>query len=131
MKISLHSVSHSGTWGALCCLPLDKIITKTAEFGYDGIEIVAKRPHGSPLDLDTESRKRLKDFIKSNMLWTLEGSGRPLGFYDPGEIESGVDSLLQYSGKRECRPHCPTLRHVKEDLLQMVQALRGLKIRCP
>lgn len=65
MKISLHSVSYSGIWGARCCLPLDKIITKTTESGYDGIEIVAKRPHDSPLDLDTESRKRLKDFIKS------------------------------------------------------------------
>jgi len=42
-----------------------------------------------------------------------------------------VDSLLLYSGKRECCPHCPTLRHLKEDLLQMVQALQGLKIRCP
>lgn len=68
MKISLHSVSYSGTWGAQCCLPLDKIITKAAEFGYDGIEIAAKRPHGSPLDLDIESRKRLEDFIKSKGL---------------------------------------------------------------
>ncbi len=64
MKISLPSVSYSGIWGAQCCLPLDKIITKTAEFGYDGIEIVAKRHRDSPLDLDTESRRRLKDFIK-------------------------------------------------------------------
>ena len=48
MKISLPSVSYSGIWGAQCCLPLDKIITKTAEFGYDGIEIVAKR-HGATI----------------------------------------------------------------------------------
>ena len=29
---------------------------------------MAKRPHGSPLDLDVDSRKRLKDFIKSKGL---------------------------------------------------------------
>jgi len=68
MKLSLHSVSYSGTWGAQCCLPLDKIITKAAEFGYDGIEIMAKRPHGSPLDLNVDSRKRLRDFIESKGL---------------------------------------------------------------
>lgn len=68
IKTALHSVSYSGTWGAQCFLPLDRIITKAAEFGYDGIEIAAKRPHASPLDLDIESRKKLKDSIKSKGL---------------------------------------------------------------
>ena len=40
----------------------------------------------------------------------LEGSGRAFGFHNPGEVESGVDGLLLYSGKRECRSHCSTLR---------------------
>ena len=35
------------------------------------------------------------------------------------------------SGQRKRRSDCPTLRYLKEDVLQMVQALRGLKIRCP
>jgi len=68
MKISLHSVSYSGTWKTQCCLNLDKIVTKAAEFGYDAIEIMGKRPHGSPLDLNVDFRKRLKDLVKSKGL---------------------------------------------------------------
>jgi len=67
-KFALHSVSYSGTWGGQCRLPLESIISKAKEFGYDGIEIAAKRPHGSVLDLDSDSRKRLKDLIKSKGL---------------------------------------------------------------
>lgn len=70
IKTALHTVSYSGTWEGQCSLPLDKVIAKVAEFGYDGIEIVAKRPHGSPLDLDTDSRKKLKNLIKSKGLET-------------------------------------------------------------
>jgi len=39
--------------------------------------------------------------------------------------------FLLYGGQRECYPHCSAFWHLKEDLLQMVQALQGLKIRCP
>jgi hypothetical protein len=39
--------------------------------------------------------------------------------------------VFYYTRERECRPHCPTLRHLKKDILQMVQTLQGLKLRCP
>jgi len=68
IKCALHTVSYSGTWRGQYCLSLDKIISKAAEFGYEGIEIMAKRPHASPLDLDKNSRKELKDFVGSRGL---------------------------------------------------------------
>lgn len=68
IKCALHTVSYSGTWKGQRCLSLEKIIFKVAKFGYGGIEIMAKRPHASPLDLDTNSRKKLKEFVKSKGL---------------------------------------------------------------
>lgn len=64
MKLALHSVSYSGNWGQ-AFLPLEKVVDKAAEFGYDGVEIVAKRPHASPMDMGKDERKRLKDYIAS------------------------------------------------------------------
>lgn len=59
MKTALHSVSYSGYWGQ-ACLPIEKVIDKAAEFGYQGIMLTGKRPHGSLLDMDRSRRKRLK-----------------------------------------------------------------------
>src|SRR3954465_14307291 len=45
----LHSVSYSGSWGQQF-LPLDDFIGKAADLGYDGVMLMAKRPHLSVLD---------------------------------------------------------------------------------
>ncbi len=68
MKFILHSVSYSTTWRGQTALPLDAVIDKAAALGYDGIELIAKRPHASPLDLGPEARKRLKDRIQAKSL---------------------------------------------------------------
>ena len=60
MKFILHSVSYSPTWKGQTALSLDQVVAKAAQLGYDGIELIAKRPHASPLDLSPEARKRLK-----------------------------------------------------------------------
>jgi L-ribulose-5-phosphate 3-epimerase len=63
MKFILHSVSYSSSWEGQTALPLYAVIDKAAKLGYDGIELMAKRPHASPLDLNDSDRKRLKDYI--------------------------------------------------------------------
>jgi sugar phosphate isomerase/epimerase len=68
MKLALHSVSYSGAWPGQVVLPLEKIVDKAAEFGYDGVEIVAKAPHASPMLMTQDDRKRLKDRITSKGL---------------------------------------------------------------
>lgn len=60
MKTCLHTVSYAGMWGQVR-LSLDETIDKAAELGFDGIMLMAKRPHGSPLDLDRERREQIKD----------------------------------------------------------------------
>lgn len=55
MKTALHSVSYSGVWLGQAKLSLEDFITKAANLGYDGVMLMAKRPHLSPLDADTSS----------------------------------------------------------------------------
>ena len=68
MKYILHSVSYSSTWKGQTELGLDRVIEKAAELGYDGIELMGKRPHASPLDLNADDRKKLKETIVSKGL---------------------------------------------------------------
>lgn len=51
MKIALHSVSYGGVWPGQVTLPLERVIEKAARFGVEGIMLMAKRPHGSVLDM--------------------------------------------------------------------------------
>ena len=63
MKIALHSVSYSGTWGGQQFLTVDQFVDKAAELGYDAIELAAKRPHASPIDLGAAERDALRERI--------------------------------------------------------------------
>src|SRR5581483_3226805 len=55
----LHSVSYSGSWGQQY-LPLADFIDKAAELGFEGVMLMAKRPHLSVLDWPADARKRLR-----------------------------------------------------------------------
>ncbi len=60
MKISLYTITLSGGYYGGPAVPLLEIFPRARDWGYDGIEIEAKRPHGSPLDLDSAARERIK-----------------------------------------------------------------------
>jgi len=64
MKLALHSVSYSGTWGGQTRLALPEFIRKAKELGYEGVEFAAKRPHASPLDLTGRARTRLRSVMR-------------------------------------------------------------------
>jgi sugar phosphate isomerase/epimerase len=51
MKIGLYSITYLGIWYGDSALTLTQLIERAARFGYDGVEIDGKRPHGNPLDL--------------------------------------------------------------------------------
>jgi sugar phosphate isomerase/epimerase len=68
LKTALHTVSYAGVWPGQVTLPLERIVDKAAELGYDGVMIVAKRPHASPLDMDRDRRPRLRDQIAARGL---------------------------------------------------------------
>ena len=53
MKVGLYSISYSGTWYRdKPALTVEEVIDRAKLYGYDGVEIDLKRPHGSPIDLD-------------------------------------------------------------------------------
>lgn len=63
VKTCLHSIGYAGLWRGQAQLSLDDFLVKAKELGYDGVMLMAKRPHLSPLDYDKEARARLKKRI--------------------------------------------------------------------
>jgi len=64
VKTCLHSIGYSGLWRGQERLTVDEFLVKAKELGYDGVLIMAKRPHLSPLDYDKEERARLRKRIE-------------------------------------------------------------------
>jgi len=64
VKTCLHSVSYAGFWRGQERLTVDEFLVKAKELGFDGVMLVAKRPHVSPHDYDAAARKKLKARIK-------------------------------------------------------------------
>src|SRR5450432_1900226 len=62
VKIGLYSITYGGVWYRGDALTTEQIIDRAVKFGYQGVEIDGKRPHGNPLDLPKarcqELRKR-------------------------------------------------------------------------
>ncbi len=59
IKVGLYSITFLGIWYRGEAMPLDQMVRKAREWGYKGIEIDGKRPHGNPLDWPS---KRCKEF---------------------------------------------------------------------
>src|SRR5947207_2407871 len=49
-KTALHSVSYAGVWAGQARLTLPDFLRKAKTLGYDGVMLMAKRPHLSVLD---------------------------------------------------------------------------------
>jgi sugar phosphate isomerase/epimerase len=58
MKLGLYSITYLGVWYRGPALTVEELIDRAREYGYEGIEIDGKRPHGSPLDWP---RRRCED----------------------------------------------------------------------
>lgn len=58
----LHSVSYAGLWGQ-AFLSVDDFIAKAAELGFDGVMLMAKRPHVSVLDYGPRERAALRSSL--------------------------------------------------------------------
>jgi sugar phosphate isomerase/epimerase len=68
MRLALHSVSYAGVWPGQARLGLTPILDKAVQFGYQGVMLVAKRPHASVLDLDAGARRELRAAIEDRGL---------------------------------------------------------------
>jgi sugar phosphate isomerase/epimerase len=65
MKIGLYSITYLGLWYRGRALTLPALIKTAREFGYDGIEIDGKRPHGNPLDWPQTRCHELRSLARS------------------------------------------------------------------
>jgi sugar phosphate isomerase/epimerase len=65
MKLGLYSITYLGVWYRGRALTIEDLIDRARQYGYDGVEIDGKRPHGNPLDLPAprchELRRRAED----------------------------------------------------------------------
>jgi sugar phosphate isomerase/epimerase len=66
----LHSVSYSGSWGQQA-LSVEEFVDKAADLGYDGVMLMAKRPHLSVLDWDAQALRRLRAKLEGRGLSTV------------------------------------------------------------
>lgn len=60
IKLGLYSITFLGAWYKGAALSLEEMIKRAKEYGYTGIEIDGKRPHGNPLDWPTQRCKELR-----------------------------------------------------------------------
>lgn len=67
IRNALFTVSFAGLWGQHR-LSLEDSIDLAAELGYDGVEIMSKRPHMSVLDYSIDDCKRLAERVRKNKL---------------------------------------------------------------
>jgi sugar phosphate isomerase/epimerase len=61
MKIGLYSITYLGLWYRGPALSIEEVIGRARRFGYDGVEIDGKRPHGNPSDLPRARCVELRD----------------------------------------------------------------------
>lgn len=60
MKTALYTVTYNGGFYRGAALTLEEIFLRAADIGYDGVEIGAKRPIASPMDLDSGRRRAVR-----------------------------------------------------------------------
>jgi sugar phosphate isomerase/epimerase len=65
MKLGLYNITYLGIWYRGEALTLPELIKTAKRFGYDGIEIDGKRPHGNPLDWPTRRCRELRSLADS------------------------------------------------------------------
>ena len=59
-KVGLYSITFLGIWYRGEALPLEAVIDRAKKYGYDGVEIDGKRPHGNPLDMSKDRCRELR-----------------------------------------------------------------------
>lgn len=60
IKIGLYSITYGGVWYRGDALTVEQVIGRAKKFGYQGVEIDGKRPHGNPLDMPKSRCQQLR-----------------------------------------------------------------------
>ncbi|HTZ72515.1 MAG TPA: sugar phosphate isomerase/epimerase family protein [Candidatus Aquilonibacter sp.] len=62
IKVGLYSITYLGVWYRGGALALEDVVLRAKKYGYSGIEIDGKRPHGNPLDMPKSRCEQLRRF---------------------------------------------------------------------
>jgi sugar phosphate isomerase/epimerase len=103
-------VSYAGFWRGQARLSLDDFLVKASTLGFDGVMLVAKKPHLSLLDYDKAAREKLKNRIKALNLELVALAGYTdftAGIDKPGiphtEIQAAyVGQLAELASDLDC-----------------------------
>jgi len=60
LKLGLYSITYLGVWYRGNALSLEDVIRRAKKYGYDGVEVDGKRPHGHPLSLTHAHARELR-----------------------------------------------------------------------
>ncbi len=61
MKVGLYSITYLGCWYKDRPLTWQETLQRAKDFGFDGVEFDAKRPHANPMDWDMNTRKAVRE----------------------------------------------------------------------
>ena len=64
VKIGLYSITYGGVWYRGDALTVEQVIGRAKKFGYQGVEIDGKRPHGDPLDMPAQRCRELRELAR-------------------------------------------------------------------
>jgi sugar phosphate isomerase/epimerase len=62
LKIGLYSITYLGVWYRGEALTLEQVVQRARKYGYQGVEIDGKRPHGDPLDMPKKRCQELRKY---------------------------------------------------------------------
>jgi len=62
LKLGLYSITYLGVWYRGDALTLEQVVGRAKQYGYQGVEIDGKRPHGNPLDMPKKRCQELRKF---------------------------------------------------------------------
>ena len=62
IKIGLYSITYQGVWYRGDALTPAQVVDRAKEYGYQGMELDGKRPHGDPLDMNSYLCRELRRY---------------------------------------------------------------------
>lgn len=101
MKIGLYSITYAGVWYKGRALTVEEVFDRARKYGYDGVEIDGKRPHGFPLDWDDQKKKKTRDLAKSLGLEIIGVAGNN-NFVSPYDEDREMELLMLAEQIRLC-----------------------------
>ena len=64
VKVGLYSITYLGVWYRGGALTLEQVVDRAKQYGYEGVEIDGKRPHGNPLDWPRDRCQALRGYAR-------------------------------------------------------------------